>query len=140
MCEPRVLFCLFTFQSKATMGNEASMISRKTTPPSLLPPPPSPFLFTPPPSNSSRRGLCSFSLFRVFFLHRHKSFPSDTNNDGLVDSLELNARLPLGEEEEIHSVKMLVFFRTRLRVRGRVGGKEVRVAARGRIEKAVGVD
>lgn len=41
----------------------------------------------------------------------------DTNGDGLTDRLELNARLPLGEDEEVHSVKLLAVFRTRLRVK-----------------------
>ncbi|CAM9305707.1 unnamed protein product [Pylaiella littoralis] len=49
-----------------------------------------------------------------------KSLPVDTNSDGLIDRLEVNARLPLGEDEELHSVKMLTFFRTRLRDRARV--------------------
>ncbi|CAN0398017.1 unnamed protein product, partial [Laminaria digitata] len=44
-----------------------------------------------------------------------KSFPADTNRDGLTDRLVLNARLPLGEGEEVHSIKMIAFFRTRLR-------------------------
>lgn len=46
-----------------------------------------------------------------------QTFPVDTNRDGLTDRLEVNARLPLGEGEEVHSVKMLAFFLTRLRVR-----------------------
>ena len=46
-----------------------------------------------------------------------QSFPADTNDDGLTDRLELNARLPLGEDEQVHSVKLLAVFRTRLRVR-----------------------
>eukprot|EP00903_Cladosiphon_okamuranus_P011146 g10520.t1 len=49
-----------------------------------------------------------------------KSFPVDINGDGLTDRLELNARLPLGEDEEVHSVKLLAIFRTRLRDRARV--------------------
>ncbi|CAM9550595.1 unnamed protein product, partial [Scytosiphon promiscuus] len=49
-----------------------------------------------------------------------KTFPADTNRDGLTDRLEINARLPLGEGEEVHSVKMLAFFLTRLRDRARI--------------------
>ncbi|CAN0345140.1 unnamed protein product [Ascophyllum nodosum] len=49
-----------------------------------------------------------------------KSFASDTNSDGLVDRLVLNARLPLNSDEEVTSVKMLAFFRTRLRDRVRM--------------------
>ncbi|CAN0546236.1 unnamed protein product, partial [Ectocarpus sp. 8 AP-2014] len=53
------------------------------------------------------------------FLHI-QTFPTDTNGDGLTDRFVINARLPLGEDEQVHSVKVLAFFRTRLRDRARV--------------------
>ncbi|CAM9611948.1 unnamed protein product, partial [Ectocarpus sp. 13 AM-2016] len=49
-----------------------------------------------------------------------KTFSTDTNGDGLTDRFAINARLPLDEDEQVHSVKMLAFFRTRLRDRARV--------------------
>lgn len=56
-----------------------------------------------------------FPTLRTFVVWQ--SLPSDTNGDGLLDRLMVNVQMPLHDDEEIHSVKMLVFFRTRLRVR-----------------------
>lgn len=48
-----------------------------------------------------------------------------------MDRLMVNARLPLAEDEEIHSLKMMVFLRARLRVRGHDGLLFRRICRRG---------
>ncbi|CAM9426130.1 unnamed protein product, partial [Discosporangium mesarthrocarpum] len=49
-----------------------------------------------------------------------QSLAADTNSDSLTDHLLVNVNMPLVEGEEIFSIKMLVFFRVRLRDRAKV--------------------